>query len=97
MQIPQNQISYKKEIGHSDGAKVFEIGTIGGLHLIIMAKGSEYTTAGAGPHRGIARFIAKKKHPGMQFTALEKSEDADPSTFQDLLPAYEALTDKFNA
>ena len=97
MQIPQKQISYNKEIGSSEGSKVFEIGTIGGLHLIIMAKGSEFVTAGAGPHRGIARFIAKKKYPKMEFTSLEKSEDADPSTFQDLLPAYEALTDKFNA
>lgn len=95
--ISSKEISYKKKIGHDGSDPVFEIGLIGGLHMIVKAKDGKTETLGAGPHRAVARHIAMRKAPGLVLTELNKSEDLDPSLFQDMLPKYEALTDALNS
>ena len=94
MNIPSNQVKSKKEVGTLDGSKVFQIGTVGGLFLCVVAK-STPEVIGVGPHPGIARFLARKRCPDISFTALEKSEILDPKDFADLVPTYEDLTNKF--
>lgn len=73
-----------------------EIGLIGGLHLIAKAgEGGKAQVLGAGPHRAVARHIAKKRNPEIEFTDLSKADHVEPIYFQDILPAYEAMTDEF--
>jgi hypothetical protein len=95
MNIPQNQITYKKKIGESDGHELWGLGTMGGLHLIVKATGATFETVATGPHKAIARHIAKKKCPGAKFDSLEKSESLSQDIIDSLSPTYEALTDSF--
>ena len=92
--IPEAQISYRKKIGTLDGDAVVEIGLKGGLHLVAVAKSGAKSAqiCGVGSHRAIARHIARKKNPTMQFNDLAKSDPVPVEHFQWLLPQYEALT-----
>jgi hypothetical protein len=92
--ITPAQVSYKKQVGKLDGADVYEVGLIGGLHLVM--KAGDKAPLGVGPHPAVARHIAKKKNKGIVFTELTKSEDLDPKLFQDVLPRYEQLTAEFD-
>lgn len=96
MDIDRKQIKYKKEIGHIGKDSVLEIGTIGGLYLIVRAKDGKVETLGVGPHRAVARHIAKKRNVDFEITELSKSEATDYNAFKHLLPEYESLTNKFN-
>jgi hypothetical protein len=94
--ITQDQIAYRKKVGKLGDAQVMEIGLIGGLHLIAKAGADgKATVLGAGPHRAVARHIAKKRNPEIEFTELNKSDHVEPQYFADLLPRYEVLTDEF--
>ena len=93
--ISSAEIAYKKKIGKIGNDPVLEVGLIGGLHMVIRASGGKTETLGCGPHRAVARHLAKKRNPGLELTDLSKSEQVDPSLFEDLLPKYEALTDAF--
>lgn len=95
--LTANHIEYRKQIGTLQGKPVFEIGTTGGLHLVVVAKAAGIETIGAGSHSAIARHIAKKKAPEMILTSLAKSEHVDPSCFAHLLPQWEAETDRFRS
>jgi hypothetical protein len=97
MQIPSSQISYKKKVGKLNGNEVLEIGMKGGLHLIVVAKDGKAEIASCGPHRAVARYIAKKREPDIQFTDLNKSDDIELVHFQFCLDKYEALTEAFRA
>lgn len=92
MKIEANQIEYKKRIGNIKGSPVIELSTIGGLHLLVVARKGTFETLAAAPHRAVARFIAKKREPDLEITELSKSEEVDPSSFEHLLPKYEELT-----
>lgn len=92
--ITQDQIAYRKKVGKLGDATVVEIGLIGGLHLIAKSvAGGKPEILGAGPHRAVARHIARKRNPEIVFTELNKSDHIEPMYFEDLLPQYEALTD----
>lgn len=92
--ISQDQIAYKKKIGKLGQAPVYEVGLIGGLHLILKAgKDGKTEPLGAGPHRAVARHIAMKRNPELELTELSKSDWVDLAHFQSLLPKYEFLTD----
>ncbi len=93
--ITPDQIAYRKKVGKLGDAQVMEIGLIGGLHLIAKARpGGKTEILGAGPHRAVARHIAKKRNPEIEFTELNKSDHIEPIFFENLLPRYEGLTDE---
>ncbi len=94
MQINEAEIEYKKRVGKWGASPVIEVGLKGGLHLIFAAKGGKFETLGAGPHRAVARHIAKKKSDDkIEWTDLSKADYIEPEHFAHVLPTYEALTD----
>lgn len=95
-QITPDQISYRKKIGTLDGAPVIEVGLIGGFHMVVSPKGGKVKTLGTGPHRCVARHIAKKRNPEIEFTDLAKADFVELAHFAEVLPKYEAMTDDFN-
>lgn len=99
MDITQQEVSYTKKIGKLDGSVVYEIGLKGGLCLVGVNRGGKrFDPLGAGPHRAVARHIAKKKTEGrIEWSDLNKADWIEPDHFADLLPAYEALTDQLRA
>ena len=97
MNIRPVEIEYKKHIGSLNGRPVIEIATKGGYHLVCAPKGNTVEYLGAGPHRAVARFIAKKRAPDIKITDLAKADHVDPEFFDHLLPMYEQMTDRFNA
>jgi hypothetical protein len=97
MQISADHIAYKKKIGTVGKQPVIELATTGGLHLVVVAKADgEVETLGAGPHRAVARHIAKKRKPEMKITELSKGDHVPEEAFRHLLPEYEQLTDRCN-
>lgn len=96
MQVPANQIQYKKVIGKSKGRTVFGVGVVGGLHMVVAAKrGGGIETLGVASHPALARHIAERNDPGIEFTELAKSEQVDPRHFGDLVDRYVELTAQF--
>lgn len=94
--ISADQIAYRKKVGKLGTEPILEIGLIGGLHLIAKSNGGKAEVLGAGPHRAVARHIAKQKFPDIEWTELNKADWIDPQYFQDLLPEFEQLTEAFN-
>lgn len=97
MQIRPQEIDYKKDIGTLDGVPVIELGLKGGLHIVLTARGHKIDYLGVGPHRAVARFMAKKRRPDIQITELSKADDVSPEHFQHLMPQYEAMLAQFRA
>lgn len=98
MNISPEEVAYRKKVGTLEGDPVFEVGLKGGLHLLFARRGGKFQTLGAGPHRAVARFIAKKKtEDKIEFSDLSKADHIEPEHFADILPEYEALTDAFRA
>ena len=96
MQIKANEIADKKRIGTLKGRGVFRLSTIGGLHLVVASSSSgDVEVLGAGSHPGIARHLARKRESDIRFDDLSKSEDLDPRFFEDLLPRFSELTERF--
>lgn len=96
MDISSEHLAYKKKVGKIGDLPVWELATTGGLHLIVAMRGGRIETLGTGPHRAVARHIARKREPKLELTELSKSDHVDVEHFQILLPEYEALTDAFN-
>lgn len=96
MNIRPQEIDYKKNIGSLKGRPVIEIGLKGGYHLICSLKGGSVEYLGAGPHRAVARHIAKKRAPDMMITEISKSDHVDTAHFVHLVPHYEGMTDQLN-
>jgi hypothetical protein len=97
MNIRSVEIASKKHIGSLKGRPVFEIATKGGYHLVCSPKGAGIEYLGAGPHRAVARFIAKKRERDLKISDLAKADHVEPEFFQHLLPQCEALTDQLNS
>lgn len=94
MQIDSKQLVGKpKKVGKTEGRDVLEIATKGGLHLIVAAKDGHFETLGTGPHRAVARYIAKKRRD-IQWSDLNKADHVPYEFLAPLLPKYEAITDK---
>jgi len=94
MNIEASEVAYKKKVGKLDGQPVFEVGLKGGLHLVLASRAGKFETLGAGPHRAVARFIAKKKtEDKIEFTDLSKADHVEPEHFADVLDDYIRLTD----
>jgi hypothetical protein len=93
--ISADQIAYKKKVGTLEGSPVYEVGLIGGLHLIM--KVGDSAPLGSGPHPAVARTLAKRRHPDIQWQDLSKSGWVDPLLYENLLPEYDAFTDRLCA
>ena len=91
--------STPKRIGHtSDGEDVFEICTKGGLTMISSkGKNAKMTTLGVGPHRAVARYVAKQRMGDkLQITELSKSEGFIAHSCSNL-SEYLSLTERLNS
>lgn len=96
--IGPEQVKYRKEIGRLHDVPIFEVGLIGGLCLVMKADGKRRAEPlGVGPHRAVARFIAKKRNPEIEYTDLTKSDWLPVDHFRDILPQYEEMTTAFQA
>ena len=95
--ISKEHISSKKRVGTLRGRPVIALTTTGGLHMVVCAKtgGGSLETLGVGPHAAVARHIARMKEPELEFSDLCKHDYVDPQYFQDLLPQWLEVTDKF--
>jgi hypothetical protein len=94
--VTEQHIATKKRIGTLDGKPVVELMTTGGLYMVVMNKAGVVETLGTGPHRAVARFIAKKREPKLVVTELSKSDWLDEVSILSVAPKYEALTERFN-
>lgn len=63
MNIDNRQIKAKKVIGWNDNMPVVLIETLGGLWLCMTRTSRGVECVGAGPHRGMALFLASKRLP----------------------------------
>jgi hypothetical protein len=96
--IQPQEIDYREKIGETeDGNPIMELGLKGGLHIVCSVRGPKIDYLGVGPHRAVARYLAKKRQPSIRLTSLAKSDWVDPACFQDIVPKYEEITDAFNA
>jgi hypothetical protein len=94
--VTERHIASKKRVGTLDGKPVVELLTTGGLYMIVMNKNGTVETLGTGPHRAVARFIAKKREPKLVVTELSKSDWLDEAAILSVVPKYEQLADRFN-
>jgi hypothetical protein len=89
MIVPKHEIELKKRVGKLKGQDVWYVKSKGGLHLVSKGSGE---VIGAASHRAIARHIAEKSEPDIEWTELSKSDHYAPSDFEHLIPTYEELT-----
>jgi len=95
MQIPAAQVKYKKKIGHIGDSPVWEVGTKGGFHLVMAQHSGKLETLGVGPHRAVARHLAKKNAPTMVITELSKSEHVEEQFLVGpIMDKYEDVTNR---
>jgi hypothetical protein len=95
MVIPGDEIIYKTAIGKQGDNTVFAVGTCGGLHLIeARSPGGSRKILGVGSHRGVAKHIAKRNNPDVEFTILEKSYELDEKDCENILPFWQLVTKK---
>jgi hypothetical protein len=94
--VTEKHIANKKRIGTLDGKPVIELMTTGGLYMVVMNKNGNVETLGTGPHRAVARFLAKKREPNLVVTELSKSDWLDEAAIMSVAPKYEELAERFN-
>lgn len=97
IQIPSSQIKIKKKIGTLHGEPVILVSTVGGLSMVVSPQDGKVKTLGVGSHKSIAKHIASKRNPDIQWTELNKADEVETEHFEFLLPKYETLTDSFQA
>jgi hypothetical protein len=90
IKISSDEIEFRKKVGKAKGHDLWYVKLRGGLHLITDHKG---IPVGSGPHRAVARHVAKKFEPDAIWTELSKSEHYDVGDFEHLLPEWEAFTE----
>ena len=78
MIIPNDELCYKSIIGKWGDKVLYGCGTIGGLHIVeAHAPNGHREVIGAGSHRAVAKMTARRLHPEVEFTMLEKSQEID--------------------
>lgn len=90
--IPTSEIKYKKVVGKDGDDSVYEIATVGGLHLVLAARKRGPETLGVGSHRAVARYLAQKKAKSLQWTELSKSEHVEDRFIMHLVPKWQEIT-----
>lgn len=100
MDIDVRQIGVKpRKIGRTaDGETVFELITKGGLTIIEAAdpQTGRKRTLGLGPHRALARHVARSQARGLELTELSKSEAVGAEHWAHLIPECLSLLARFN-
>jgi hypothetical protein len=98
LEIRPEHVAKIKVIGKHKGSKVIHLVTTGGFNVITIAKSQgKSETAGVGPHRAIALYIAKRNFPDIEYTELSKADFVPLQHYENLLPEYEALTQRFRS
>lgn len=93
MNITAKQLACKpKKVGELEGDDVMEVQTKGGLTILVVSKKDKTETIGLASHPAIARHIAQKDHPTIEFTSLEKSEMLPEEVLMANLPEFLELT-----
>jgi len=99
--ISVEQIRTKpRRIGRTaDGDEIYEMILKGGLVVVEVAnaKTGRRRTVGLGPHRALARHVAKTQEHGLEFLELSKSEAIGIEYWQHLIPECLALLKRFRA
>ncbi len=94
--LPAAEIKKRKKIGTLEGDAVYQISTIGGLHLVVAARKRGAETLGAGTHPAVALHLAKKRGgQNLMLSDLNKSEHVPYECFEHLVPRGERLTAAF--
>jgi hypothetical protein len=88
MQVASKEVVEKKKIGKRRGKDVWAVSTIGGLHLVADTAG----VLGLASHPGLARHIARTRHPEIEFVELQKSH-FDPRLFATEIEKWSRLTE----
>jgi hypothetical protein len=89
MIIPADELCYKSIIGKWGEKTLYGCGTIGGLHLVeARSPDGSKQVIGAGSHRAVAKMTARRLHPDIEFTTLEKSQEIDERDLEDILPFW---------
>ena len=91
--IPASEIRSKKKIGTDGDDAVYEVTTVGGLHMILASRPKGPETLGVGSHKAVARWLASTKAKNLQLTELSKSEHVEEECIRHLIPKWEAVTD----
>ena len=98
LNVTAKDIASKKKIGLLNGHGVVEVVLKGGLHLIVTKQGDAKTSIlGTGPHRAVARFIAEKNEPDLQWTEMSKSDHLDVHALASVLPYWTNMTNLFRS
>lgn len=95
MNIKEDEIESKKQVGRIGEAPIVQVGLKGGLFLLFARRKGKIDTLGAGSHPAIARHIAKAKEPTIEWLDLAKADWPQPHDFHHLLGKYEAETERW--
>jgi hypothetical protein len=83
----------KSVVGKLGNKVLWAVSTIGGLYLVeSRSPDGSKAVLGAGSHRAVARMVAKRLQPEIEWTMLEKSQEIDERDVADILPFWEAVT-----
>lgn len=95
MDIEPKQLAEKpRKIGEMNGRNVYSLRTKGGWHMVVAPKEGRMETLGAGPLAAVAQHIATKKHQGINWTELSKSEHVSPEAIESIVDKYELVTNE---
>ena len=91
--------THPRRIGRTaEGEDVFEMVTKGGLVVIEAdGKNGRKRTLGLGPHRALARHVARQQARGLELNELSKSEAVGAEYWAHLIPDCMSLLARFNA
>jgi hypothetical protein len=92
--ISKEHIEYRKQVGFLKGRPIIELKTTGGFYMIVASKDGGFETLGTGPHKVVARHIAKKREGDIEWSELSKADHIEPEHFAFCLPEYEGLTSR---
>jgi hypothetical protein len=91
MEIPKEQIEYRRPVGKSEKkGELFHVKLRGGLHCIVDKIGK---IIGAASHRAVARFQAQREDPDICWE-LSKSEHYNYSDYEHLIPEADEILKK---
>lgn len=95
--IPADQIKSREVVGDLDGDKVVHLAYVGGLNAIVQVSQGHTKPLAFGSHVAVAKHLAKKQAPSIKWTGLRKSDEYPLSSYEHLLPRWEAISAQLRA